>query len=234
MEVITSQNWDGVSPPALPSGWTYDVGLATVTLSGTGVTPVSSPNFLGSGDSGNWVTATYDTPDSSGGNVLVSAAFVATSTISPAGASAALFARSGAYGVIMRLSTGSIAIARDVTTSPVELVSLSTTFAGQTWYLVQFTCIGPILSVSVQGLTDSLWLQSDGSWGSVPAICLTTSNSAVSGSGTAGIMLYNDNNGYEGTTIADAFSDNFEFDSLGDILPPVFVGRYSPIRFLNS
>ena len=97
--LIAYESWDGVSAPALPSDWSFGVGNPLVTSSSPtgGITPLSAPNVLAclaTGDNTHWA-AIWQTPDSTGGNVLVVGSFDAAATTS-----------NQTYGLLARLRHG--------------------------------------------------------------------------------------------------------------------------------
>ena len=46
---IATQNWDGVTAPAIPAGWNVDSNYTTTSTLGGGIVPISTPNVLGPG-----------------------------------------------------------------------------------------------------------------------------------------------------------------------------------------
>src|SRR5208282_1503695 len=71
MAILHYENWDGVSAPAIPSGWSVTSGLVTLA-SGSSPTPVSTPNVIeAQSGSAAFYVATWGTADSNSGNVSV-------------------------------------------------------------------------------------------------------------------------------------------------------------------
>jgi len=69
--VIKYENWDGVTAPAIPFGWSVSTPIVTTASPGGGIGPISSPNVLACPSqlsATNWA-AVWGTVDGAGGNV---------------------------------------------------------------------------------------------------------------------------------------------------------------------
>ncbi|MDR3638794.1 MAG: hypothetical protein P4L84_33615 [Isosphaeraceae bacterium] len=234
MSVITSQNWDGVTAPVLPSGWHYDGGFAT----GTGLAiPLSSPNLLVSVDSSE-STAYYLAADSSGGQVQVSAAFTSESIkggfglgVNTVGSVIARAANPASpttrtcYRATIDFFAGQILLDKIVGGTATSLHILGASliapygYMGGQWFTLQLICNGTAIAVNLES-PDGLWLQTDGTWGASQVNCISVTDLSVSGSGYAGLVM---NPGISGESPGDVYSDNFLFESLLDPKPQTII-----------
>lgn len=231
--IITSQNWDGVTPPALPTGWAYDSGFATSARLGS-IVPTSSPNMLVNGVV-QAVVAYYQTADNAGGNVRVTSKFTGqvSGTNDPIGA---VFARGSTlaptsqrtcYEADIDFYAQTISLWRYQQSQPAYLLGTvgasligAYAYAAGSWFTLQLICSGTTISVNVES-PDNLWLQTNGTWGATRVNCLQVTDVVVSGSGYGGLVLTNGS--------GDAYTDDFLFESLNDIRPtPHFVRAQLP------
>lgn len=199
--LIHYENWDGVTAPAIPSGWTVSSPLETTSSPTGGVSPLSSPNVLGAtpGGSNSHLPATYSVADGNSGNVLVYASFAAASTSN--NQTFGVFARASAYPVVIgsstfywaQLSTSGQVCRLYGVVGGVEsnLASVDTGFllADGIWYQLQLSCEQSTISVSVSRASDGYWLNSSGSFQASPAVAITVTDTSVTGSGYAGVTL---------------------------------------------
>lgn len=218
MATITSQDWDGVSAPSLPSGWTYDSGFATSTAAS-----VSPPNALTVGSTGP-LYAYYATPDGNGGNVRVKASFTIDQLQPTTGVYTYVFARGADIGTPggrslyyagIDFELGVVFLGRLHPGGGDILDVLSAPFIGPyaaplgTWFAVQLVALGSSLAVNIQDLSGGLWLQPSGTWGVTQADCLTASDTALTGEGYGGVMLHN-----VGDPSLSPYSDDFLFETI--------------------
>jgi hypothetical protein len=198
--LIHHENWDGVSAPSIPSGWTASAPVATTATPSGGVTPLSSPNVLACSASGtsNDYPTTYGIADSESGNVLVYASFNAASTTD--NQVYGVFARGSAYPLTpgsssfywaqIRADTGTLrlySVVGGVQTLLGLAVTISTLSPG-TWYQVQLDCQQSTISVTViRG--DGKYLDSSGNWQSSGQVAITRTDTSITGSGYAGLTL---------------------------------------------
>jgi len=205
-----TQNWDGVTAPAVPSTWNYTSGtfVTSSSLAG-GLVPTSSPNAAAV--TGGETTATqyagYESQDGNGGNVALQANFAATAngtgflicrcTDSPANAGSSSY-----YDASININTKVVAIAVVNSGSPTTLVSLSaSTLATDTWYTLFLVATLSSLSASVQRHSDGEWLNASGSFQVGQTTCLTTTDSSISGAGYFGLGLF--------AKLGSSYSDDF-------------------------
>jgi hypothetical protein len=214
-----AENWDAPAPPALPSGWHLSgttVSTTTATSPDT-ITPFSSPNMLVSNTPGGGTTTlTWNTADTNGGDVVV----VGTAAIGTAtGGIFQLFARGNSatsssifYAASLSWAASSLAIVKS-SSGLTTLASLAgLTLAANAWYQITFTPIGSSLSVAVQRMSDSFWLNSSGVFAAPVATALTATDGAITGSGFAGISI---------TTVtgsAHVYTDDWDFTTPTDIV----------------
>jgi len=213
MSIITSQNWDGVTPPAIPSGWTVSAGLVTTSSGQT-----SPPNSLGSSSptfSGT-TAAMWGTLDSNSGNVAVQ-----SSLYLGADGSAnrwGLFARADktplsgssmfyALWLANLASPSSPTLSISLTDHGIEsalngaTVPIGGPITGG-WYTAFLVISGSTLTGSLQRQSDGAWLTSNGTWGTSQANAISVLDSSLSGSGYAGVLL-------NGTLAGTMYSDDF-------------------------
>jgi hypothetical protein len=191
------ENWDGVTAPALPSGWTTQSGSGIVTATGSGpVVPISSPNMIEApGPTFSPNTITWGTQDGVGGNVQVTGTGLFNGGVN--NASFAIFARSNASTTLYSSSTfyeaafsGSgdeIAVSKYVSGTGTFLFGVSAaTISSNTWYQLVFTLNGTTISLSAQRLSDSYWLNGVGVWQPAMVTAISFSDSSITGQGYAG------------------------------------------------
>lgn len=205
MPTIKSENWDGVTAPAIPSGWTVDTQLATTTT----LSPTSTPNSLGYLTPNNAVVpyATWATQDTNSGDVQVSATIrLATTSVEQ---DIWLFGRCNVvaanandgthtnYNVIISRGSGSpgLFLNKKVagTTTHLATVAGASIFADATNYRLYLRCRGSSISAQCQRLSDSFWLNSSGVFVSDPSgatTAATATDTAITGAGYAGIGTY--------------------------------------------
>ena len=213
---IATQNWDGVTAPAIPAGWNVDSNYTTTASPGGGIVPVSSPNVLALAATSGAVDryATYATTDGVGGNVVVAAYFnvtnIATHEVAgvTARGSASTLNSSGTsqYRGFLDYQAGEVNIDKFVGGSQTNLANLTASIiSAATWYLVELTCLGSVLTLAIQRQSDGDWMNSAGNWVGSPANALTVSDSSITGSGYSGIHAQQGTSGGGG----DWYSDNW-------------------------
>jgi hypothetical protein len=195
MSTIVSQNWDSVTTPALPSGWTSNGGTGVVTASG-GITPISSPNMIvvTSGTGSSQQTITWGTQDGNAGNVaiVVTGQFVSSGAMSfsalvRGSANPIVFASDTFYE--FRLENSAFQINKVVAGSVTNLFNqLVTGIANSVWYQITGQISGgssTTLTAIVKRLTDGYYLNmTTGYFGSTPAsVSYTDSSSPITGQG---------------------------------------------------
>ncbi len=197
--LIKYENWDGVSAPSIPAGWTVDAQLTTTSSPTGGISPLSSPNVLAGEPSvpGPIEAATYDTPDSASGNVLVYASFniAATGTTQVWG----VFARSSACPVVVNssnfywatlsptASTCELYTVVGGTATPIGSVSVA--LSSDNWYQLQLSCQGSTISVTVVNGSNGYFLDASGNFISTATVAISVTDTSVTGSGYAGLTL---------------------------------------------
>ena len=215
---ITSQNWDSVTAPALPTGWTYDANYTTDTAFS-----VSSPNSLKFTGATGGRTAYYSTQDANSGNVQISAKMTTNAT----GGSMRLFCRATAtptgtsgtyYYVNITVGSGLTFNRRVVGAGTVLVTALgAAAFAINTTYYVQLITNGTLMTVNVQRVSDSNWLTSAGAWQAGVTSCVSITNTGIAAAvGWAGVAVST------GLTTNVINFDDVLFESLASaVLPPL-------------
>jgi hypothetical protein len=230
------ENWDGVTAPAIPSGWTMSSTNLATSSTPSGVTPTSSPNVLALASAATintWFTGTYDTLDGNSGNVIVQANIAWGATITSV-SQWSLFCRCGDttanyssstlyYGWVndpsgppsIGSSGNQIGISKIVGGTATQLINLTgLTFTSGTWYTLFFTANGTQLSLAMQRISDGYWLNSAGSWIPSQATAVAISDSSVTGQGYAGLAAVQ-------TTTADLlYSDDWYLYTIPSAYPP--------------
>jgi len=213
---IKFENFDGVTAPALPGGWTFGASLVTSASPTGGISPISGSNVLALLAPGNNTHefGVWGTPDSNSGNVVVSGHFNAAATTANqtfgviARASAtSVGSASGTYywaqlspnGLICRLY--SVVAGSQTAIQSVTLSSL----AEPAWYFIRLSCNGSALTVEVQRESDGHWLNSGGSFQSAAAVAISATDSSVTGAGYAGLTLQSRSD--------NAYADDWTFDN---------------------
>jgi hypothetical protein len=236
MSVIKAENWDGVTAPAVPTGWNVSANLATATG-----TVISAPNALalasGAGAADNY--ATWGTADTSSGNVSVYALFYFTTLVGGGpgfGNRCGVAARGSTSSLNSSATTqyvgwlttdtasaskGQLSISKF--TSGTEFgLSAGVSLAGAnnvqaaTWYLVRLDLNGSSLILSCQRQTDGYWCNSSGVFAAAAAAAVSITDTSITGSGYAGLAMN------QGAVSQGLYSDNWELDTLlfGALPPP--------------
>lgn len=209
---IKSENWDGVTAPAIPAGWTVDSQLQTSTSS----SPTSSPNSLvyapASANAAIVPHATWSTPDTSSGNVQVSATVRFADNAGSGGEQQVwVFARAQSI-VLNATGTNSAYYAAGIGRNPSGSQGLflqrvrngTTTWLGSTGasafadaltYRITLRAHGSALAATCQRLSDGFWLSSSGAFVSDPqnstvALAATDSSLPAVSGGYAGAAFY--------------------------------------------
>jgi hypothetical protein len=195
MSVLHFEQWDGVTAPAIPSGWNVQTGISTTS---TGPTPISSPNMVQViSSSTGFLTATWGTVDGVSGNVtvqgtgcdgtLAGATTGYFSVFARGSASTLLYASSTFYEAQLSFVNGTLKLNSVVAGSSSTLNTVSTAaLTGNQWYQMALTCNVNAIGVSVQRVSDGFWLTSAGSFQALPATAIALSDATVTGSGYAG------------------------------------------------
>ncbi len=222
---LKTERFDGVTAPALPPLWVFDSGFATTATFLSFITPLSSPNALSLGPTSSAARsfATWQTPDSLGGDVQVDCSFNASDDNGRL--AFGVFARSNASAPTIGASTFYLAEI-DVDRSQVHLrkvvAGTLTTLAtvgtlGLTvpqWYALSFRLAGTALTVTVVRASDGFTLNSGGTFQSAATSAIALTDSSIAGSGFTGLTA---------VAVTDrAYIDNWALGAPGDI-PAFFV-----------
>ena len=201
MSLNFTQNWDGVTAPAIPAGWNADAALVTSSAQSR-----SSPNSLFLNDTGGSKKyCTYAT--SSGDDFAIGNLTVAVKEIVTAGA------EEYKAGVAYRASSATISDASGVYywaylhynfsggAPRIKLASVNngtvTDFGnvqasfdpGSTWYLINAICNGTSHQVSFQRTSDNYYLNSSGTFVSSLAYVIgPVTNATISTGNYCGVV----------------------------------------------
>lgn len=198
---IKQEDFDGVTAPALPSGWTFGSPLATDASPPGGITPISSPNVLALNAPGNntHYYGTYGTADSNGGAVSVSGYFNAGGTTNnqtfglTLRGNASDLSLSGKTYLWVQLSPFVLACRVYKVVSGTQTLLHSVTLSSlavPAWYQMTATDdASNNVNVTVQRVSDGYWLDSSGTFQPGAADVLSFNDSSVTGAGYAGFTL---------------------------------------------
>jgi hypothetical protein len=198
MALIHYENWDGVVPPAIPSGWSVAAQYTTTTAA-HGITPTSSPNMLAfTPSTASTYFATYGTADTTSGNVAVQAN-INLAQISGESARLGVTARGSAatlnlsststYAAWIDYINGVIACSKIVNGTETILFNPPISLTVATWYTLYLTVNNSQLTVSIQRITDGYWFTTSGGWMPSQGFVEGISDTSITGSGYAGILL---------------------------------------------
>lgn len=192
MSLIASQNWDGVSPPAIPGGWNV---LGVIVTTAAGVAPISSPNMIAT-TAASVATITYATKDGNNGNVIVNGTGLIAAGINNSEFS--VFARSSASTTNYTSSTfyefafsplnGWFAINKWLsgTLTNISKTLFFATPSANAWYRIIGTLNGSTIQAQVIRVSDSFSLNmSTGAFQSSPST-VTIIDTSITGQGYSG------------------------------------------------
>lgn len=234
MSLSVTENWDGVTAPAIPSGWNVSnaavVTSTTQKYSGTNSLALSGPSA-----STNYY-CTYGTGDGSGSTnttitmsakVGIFSGFVPPGTyrtgISFRGSAATLdnsststyvaFLESGGGGGSQTFRLGKIVSG---TFTPLTDVTISGASVLNAWYAIALSFTGGgafsnSISLTLQRTSDSYWLTSSGSFQSGAATAITSSNNDITTGAYSGC--------YSMSSPADVYLDDFSLSSSASATP---------------
>lgn len=198
MGVIVAENFDALTPPAMPTGWLSSAGISTQTGTGTFNT---SPNALRNTVDATMQIAYYNTSnDGNGGdaqtsfnvipvsqnNVYCVAYALARMTV-PATTQAGLTS----YFFSVDTSTSFVDLGKIVAgtfTNFVTKTEVASFFAGYK-FRIFLICIGTALTARVQRLNDLKWLDNTAAWKVPVQDYLTTTDASLAGVGKGGVGM---------------------------------------------
>jgi hypothetical protein len=202
---LESQNFDGVTAPALPGTWTgnaaYDTSTAQVQ---------SSPNALHQATAASvFRTFYYNTLDGNEGDVRVAATMrndngaasctmgVIARATDPEGAASTMY-----FGRVK--FTFGLELFRRVSATNTQLGStVAGAFSKTGWYILTLTLSGSDITLRAQRVSDGFYLNSAGTWDAAEADAFSTTDTNITGEGYAGI--FSNLSGSAG----DVYIDNF-------------------------
>lgn len=200
MAALVTENFDGVTAPSLPSGWTFNGSWATQAAA-----PKSSPNSLINNDSGTVSYASYNTIATST-DATVDAWFLTGSLVTSVNLTTYVCARmnsqtyAGSSGYLAGLQLGTLdspfglVLYKRVSGTLTQLGSTinpaGDPFAINVYYDVQLVCAGTSIIVRCQRNSDSKFLTSAGTWQVGTADAISVTDSAVTAAGYVGIIQF--------------------------------------------
>ncbi len=241
MSVLKNETWDSGAgvPPAIPPGWATD-GVFSTGVPSSPITSISTPNTLiltPIGATDNYFS-TYQTPDSSGGDVEVISYFNSDALtadtmygVAARGSAATLdFTSTSFYRGTIETNTGFVNIDKVVSGVVTNLVAVPLIGFWQPmeWYQIILTLNATNFSLAVQRLSDNNWLHNIAgvaNWLPGEAIVATATDGSITGSGYAGL------NCKQSGVAFNVYSDNFLFSSIGTGTPPTYtiIGTFDDV-----
>ena len=221
--VFVQQNFDGVTAPALPAGWTFDTGFTTASTVIFGEWANSLPNSLKYNRFGFRGNATPTNQDNNNGNIAVSGVvYFPSGLISQMQWNLFLRANTrtlSSLGYALQIEpagsnqdgVGLVKYNNDGGTYMAGGLVGTGQIAANTAYYGQIVANGTALKVYIQRLTDNQWLNSFGTWQTTRITAIsTTDNSPILGSGYVGAQAFQNPNEIKPIYIDDFVSD-FQF-----------------------
>jgi hypothetical protein len=224
----TTEDWDGVTAPALPAAWD-DISSSYQTATAWAR---SSPNSVAAVGIASDKYLTYGTADTSSGNIVVAASFYATSWASDNTVIASVFCRSSTtdpsahcYKAYISFGTTTGAVVLEALTGGGQLVLAdvgNVVFAATTAYRLTLAASGSALAVSVERESDGHWLQADGTWAATEAFCLSAADTTFSGAGYFGLGMSNNASAFS------LMSDDYTWTPITDPGTPATISLQVP------
>jgi len=221
---IATQNFDGVTAPALPTGWTFDARMVTSTNFFT-----SSPNALElvATTSTTYGFATYNTVDGAGGNVMVACNLLYDPIPGLTGdAIAGVVARASATPIVTASGNFYLGYIDFVgwvvrvfayvggTGTALKTLAVAGGFTANAWYALTMTVNGTQIGVSVQRLADGYWISGSGIWTAAVAGCISITDGSVTGAGYSGIAFQSNQTGQ------NAYADDWSLSAIATTILP--------------
>ena len=196
----SAQNWDGVTPPALPSGWTAFANTGTSYWKTAASNSRSSPNALVFGTAGVITMASNTTAEASPncyaqayGGATTASASSEYSNVFVRG-SGTTYATFNGYVGRLNFNSGSPSISKYVNGTETVLASgTAGTVSVNAFYRVRLIAYGTSLLLQIQRDSDGLYLNSSGTFvadASASTFCVTTTDSTFTAAGYAGVETY--------------------------------------------
>jgi hypothetical protein len=202
MTTIKSENFDSVTAPALPTGWSFDAANATIAAG------YSSPNALRCTADGSARLAFTTANDGNGGDAVVEMLWKTTSA-----------SGNTSIGLLGRVTnTGSLAayhLGYDTVSGTAKLfrwVGAAATQIGVSvgggaaalngWYRSRLSTVGTTITGYVQRISDGYWLNTSGTWQEAQTHFQQVTDANVAGVGVSGIRF---SQGGGGTVVVDDF-----------------------------
>lgn len=216
MAVIKSENWDGVTAPAIPTGW------STVAAWGTESTFfASSPNAIQNTNTAVNTVAFWNTNnDGNGGDAMSSATFLfsgvgtniacytfcrmTTASTLQTGVTSYVsqlhFSGAGGPAVFLRKLVGGTA------TLLATIGSLTLSLADS--YILYCRTVGTSIILRLKRVSDSKWLNSSGTFVTGQQDAISVTDSSITGVGKSGISMQ------RGAGADFVYCDDFLYESI--------------------
>ncbi|SRR6266403_349547 len=221
--IIKSENWESVTAPAIPAGWTL-TGWDSTNLITTTAQKVSGVNSVKSGDNSSNVCGGYwnTTTDGNCGDSQVTMSFYLESTIGT-GQSFGLICRAvnppltDCYKMTLNVGSNTINLSVYIGGVSSTITSQAATLATGIWYTCRLKCLLNTVNIRVQRASDSNYLTSANTWQAASVDCIVVTDSTPgrpSGTGYGGFFLNNAD--FPASTVDITYADDFLFESLGN------------------
>ncbi len=208
-----TENWNGVTPPALPTGWTVTAisGITLATNASTGYGGGNSLRGVVNSATYSRCAAIYTAAADSviykrtSGNVVISSKvrFDVPSGGSALGATACLEGRIGEEGdhtssyYSAQIFTGygytnyNLTLVRRLYGKSEETIGsiVNFTLDRSEWYIITLTLQGNTQACSLQRTSDSQYLQANGTFSATPANCCTATDTLIPRAGYVGFQV---------------------------------------------
>lgn len=196
---IASQNWDGVTPPSLPSGWNFGTASMVTTTSLPGsLSPISTPNVLYyPGTSNTNYFAIYETSDGNSGNVVVSGYFaigsystrISCGLVARCSTTAPTTTSGSYYWFDVSFDAGTVSLIASVSGSPTSLGTVTFDQSVNKWYQFFLACNGTSISCAMYDVALGNWLYPTGNFGPGQVNVISVTDSSVTGAGYSGFSM---------------------------------------------
>ena len=216
MAIVKAESWDGVTAPAIPSGWSTVAAWGTETSvfasaangvqnTNTAVTTVAFWNTNNDGNGGDAMTSATFLFSGAGTNIAcyVFCRMTTASTLQSgitSYVSQLHFAGAGGPAVFLRKLVGG---------TPTLLGTIgSLTLSLTDSYVLYCRTVGTTIILRVKRVSDGKWLNSSGSFVTGQQDAITVTDSSISGVGKSGISMQ------RGTGADFVYSDDFLFETV--------------------
>ncbi len=230
MSAIATETFDGVTAPAIPSGYTAAAGLITTTTDFYSAPNGCRVNATASGTVGGYLSS--DASDTNSGDVET---FIYIKTAAGTYNEGRVYARAATgnlatgdsyYAVLS--NDGVLHLYKRVSGVQTAIDSGGVSgLANGVWYRMGISCKGTAIYAVLRRDSDRKWLNSGGSWTTSFARAITATDSSVTGAGRYGLSIYRD-----GTP--ETYADNLVCQTYSSALFPEEIAPFYPITFADQ